>query len=76
MNRYHSEGGASNPYFRHTVAVKDVTDEMLNWCSTFKGSEYFERYYVQWTRYSTGGAVFQFETDRAALMFNLKFGHL
>jgi hypothetical protein len=75
MKRYHSEGGMSNPNFRHKVKVKDSTDAMFNWCSTnISEASDFDRYYVQWLQ--GGGTIFQFENERPALVFALKFGHL
>jgi hypothetical protein len=76
MERYHSYGGKSNPEFRYRVQVKENTDEMLHWCSTYPAIGSFERYYIEWpgaynnSEYTT----FQFETERPALLFKLKFG--
>jgi hypothetical protein len=76
MERYHSYGGKSNPEFRYRVSVKDVTDQMLHWCSVYPASGSFERYYIEWNGFVEGAndAVFQFETDRPAILFKLKFG--
>lgn len=76
MERYHSYGGKSNPDFRYRVRVSDVTDQMLNWCSVYPSAGSFERYYVEWSRGDQDRAynVFQFETERPAILFKLKFG--
>ena len=76
MERYHSYGGRSNPEFRYRVPVKDVTDQMMNWCSVYPAVGSFERYYIEWNGFVEGAndAVFQFETDRPAILFKLKFG--
>jgi hypothetical protein len=36
----------------------------------------FERYYIEWGRNQgiDGSATFQFETERPAILFKLKFG--
>lgn len=83
MERYYSYGGKSNPEFPHRVKIKDATDEMMHWCSTYPADGPFERYYIEWRPGPQGvtspddhqgGAVFQFELERAALLFRLKFG--
>jgi hypothetical protein len=74
MERYHSYGGKSNPEFRYRVVVKEVTDQMMNWCSVYPAVGSFERYYVHWNLANASGATFQFETERPAILFNLKFG--
>jgi hypothetical protein len=77
MERYHSEGGRSNPDFRYRVKIKKVSDEMMNWCSVYPTEGYFQRYYVQWNYNQYGDyetTVFQFETERPAILFKLKFG--
>jgi hypothetical protein len=75
MERYHSYGGKSNPDFRYRVQVKEVTDEMLHWCSVYPAVGSFERYYIEWS--GDDGVffdTFQFETERPAILFKLKFG--
>ena len=76
MERYHSYGGRSNPEFRYRVQVKDVTDKMTHWCSVYPAVGSFERYYIEWGRNQSidGSATFQFETERPAILFKLKFG--
>jgi hypothetical protein len=76
MERYYSYGGKSNPEFRYRVSVKDVTDQMLHWCSVYPAVGSFERYYIEWSGFGVGSndAVFQFETERPAILFQLKFG--
>lgn len=74
MERFHSSGGRSNPDFYYKVSVKEATDEMYHWCSVYDRDteKCFNRYYVKWGE----RPVFQFENERPALMFALKFGHL
>jgi hypothetical protein len=76
MERYYSYGGKSNPEFRYRVKVKEPSDEMLNWCSTYPVTGSFERYYLEWTNISSDQSqvIFQFETERPAILFKLKFG--
>jgi hypothetical protein len=76
MERYHSYGGKSNPEFRYKVSVEDVTNQMLHWCSVYPAEGSFERYYIQWNGNYDGSndAVFQFERERPASLFKLKFG--
>jgi hypothetical protein len=77
MERYHSYGGKSNPEFRYRVSVENVTDEMMNWCSVYPANSSFERYYIEWDHNQDGdykNTVFQFETERPAILFKLKFG--
>jgi hypothetical protein len=83
MERYFSYGGKSNPEFRYRVRIKETTDQMMHWCSVYPANGSFERYYIEWHPGPQGktspndsvcGAVFQFETERPALLFKLKFG--
>lgn len=71
MRRYYSEGGCSNPNFINKVRVTNVNDEMFHWCSTYPSERPFERWYVEW---KDDGAIFQFETEKPAVLFGLKFG--
>jgi hypothetical protein len=75
MERYYSAGGRTNPDFRYRVRVKDVTDEMYHWCSVYPSTCSFERYYVEWGSIAEKlYDVVQFETERPAILFQLKFG--
>lgn len=76
MERYHSYGGKSNPEFRYRVNVNNVTDTMFHWCSVYPTVDSFDRYYIEWRSDLEGnaGGTFQFETERPAILFKLKFG--
>jgi hypothetical protein len=77
MERYHSYGGKSNPEFRYKIEVNEVSNEMLHWCSVYPSVGSFERYYIEWNSNDYAGdirAKFQFETERPAILFKLKFG--
>jgi hypothetical protein len=50
---------------------------MLHWCSVYPSVGSFERYYIEWNSNDYAGdirAKFQFETERPAILFKLKFG--
>ena len=72
MERYYSYGGKSNPEFPHRVKVKEVSDEMLHWCSVYRPAGTFDRYYVEYNQNQY--SIFQFETETPALLFKLKYG--
>lgn len=76
MERYYSYGEKSNPEFPHRVKVKEVSDEMLHWCSVYRPVGVFDRYYVEWpgAYNQSQHAIFQFETETPALLFKLKYG--
>lgn len=75
MERYHSYGGKSNPEFRYRVRVKDITDAMMHWCSVYPAVGSFERYYIDWPgAIESEYVTVQFETERPAILFQLKFG--
>ena len=75
MERYHSYGGKSNPEFPHRVRVKDITDVMMHWCSVYPAVGSFERYYIDWPgAIESEYVTVQFETERPAILFKLKFG--
>jgi hypothetical protein len=71
MKQYYSFGGSSDPNFRYRVEVREFTDEMFEWCDAYLTADPdFERYYA-YLYYDR--PVFQFETERPAVMFRLKF---
>lgn len=75
MERYHSYGGKSNPEFPYRVRVKDITDAMMHWCSVYPAAGSFERYYIDWPgAIESEYVTVQFETERPAILFKLKFG--
>ena len=75
MERYHSYGGKSNPEFPYRVRVKDITDAMMHWCSVYPAVGSFERYYIDWPgAIESEYVTVQFETERPAILFKLKFG--
>jgi hypothetical protein len=75
MERYYSYGGKSNPEFPYRVRVKGATDVMMHWCSVYPAVGSFERYYIEWPGTEESiYVVFQFETERPAILFKLKFG--
>lgn len=75
MERYYSYSGRSNPEFVHRVAIQEVSDDMLNWCSTYSGKHPSSRWFIQWNPAYRSSAIFQFESEESALVFSLKFGH-
>lgn len=72
MERYHSEGGRSDPDFRYKVRVEQPTGEMFEWCNEYpsKGSGW--RYYVKWSTLSSL-AIFSFEVEEPSIMFALRW---
>lgn len=62
-----------NPTFRYKIAVAECSDAMINWCSVWKECVPDEQYHIEW-RATT--SAFRFQTEKAATMFALKFGHL
>jgi hypothetical protein len=72
MKQYYSFGGSSDPNFRYRVEVREVTSAMLAWCIEYPATDPdFERYYYSYN--DRGIPVFQFETEKPAIIFRLKF---
>ncbi len=76
MKRYWSEGGRQNPDFRHRVRVKYPLEDKINWCEEYPvewGDGSFERYYIEFPNYDSNEVIFQFECEKPAIMFALKW---
>ena len=82
MEHFFSSGGNNRPYFAHRFKIKKMTEEAYNWCLAYPSTGPFQRFHVEWDHYKKGDElhkgyeVVQFESERAAIMFALKFGHL
>lgn len=80
MRMFNGGGGRSNPDFLYKVRAKKPWTGMMEWCDEYPvtGEGNFERYYVDFRDngrgWDTGYAVFQFEREKPAIMFALKFG--
>lgn len=69
MQQYWSDSG--NAYcFLNRVVVSRLNDKMIEWCLDYVSDG---RFYIGLYDGPTG-AVFQFESEEPAIMFNLKFG--
>lgn len=67
------------PCFPYKVRVKNGTDDMIDWCEWYAPADDFSQFHVEWLSEYGGSlypAEFQFEDERAALLFKLKFGDL
>jgi hypothetical protein len=75
MRKYYSEGGWSNPDFRYKVKVQYPLTDMIDWCEDYpiSGDGSFERYYIQFANGDSNYVTFQFEQERPAILFTLKF---
>ena len=78
MEYFYGGGGRSNPEFVYRFLVKEVTNEMWNWCEAYPLTGPFERWYVQHnTKMGGGDAVqipmIQFESKKAAYLFRLAY---
>jgi hypothetical protein len=78
MEYFSSHGGNNRPYFAHRLKVKKMTAEAYEWCIAYPSTGYFQRFHVEWDSYDAGIGyeIVQFESERAAIMFALKFGDL
>ena len=70
MEKYHSEGGRSDPDFRYRVRVDFATNEMYQWCNEYPTKGPFGRYYV---RYYPEHFIFSFEVEEPSIMFALRW---
>lgn len=69
MQQYWSNNG-NDRCFRHSIKVSRLNDKMIEWCLDYiSDSRFYIGLFVEPT-----GAVFQFESEEPAIMFNLKFG--
>lgn len=75
MEYFHAGGGGS-PYFSHRIRVRDVPNEIFEWCNNYDDEgRHFRRWHVEWgTVNIRDHDIIQFEWEQAALMFTLKFG--
>lgn len=69
MEQYWS-GNGNDRCFRHSINVSRLNDKMIEWCLDYISDS---RFYIGLYDGPTG-AVFQFESEEPAIMFNLKFG--
>ena len=82
MEHFYGGGGNNKPYFAHKIKVKRMTTEAFEWCSDYPSTGPFQRFHVEWNIYSNSDEMHkrydlvQFESEQAALMFALRFGHL
>ena len=79
MELFYSGGGNNRPTFSYRFSVKEVTQEMFDWCSNYKDDgRPFRRWHVIWNQNPTREVkecpLIQFEWEEPAIMFALKFG--
>ena len=82
MEFYYSHGGNNRPYFPHRIRVKKITTEAYEWCVNYPARGPFQRFHVEWDHYKAGDPlhkgydIVQFESESAALLFSIAWGHL
>lgn len=75
MEYFYSEGGSNRPYFPHRFKVRNVTNEMHEWCTHYNSEgRSFRRWHIIFGTMQGSHDIVQFEWEQAALMFALKFG--
>ena len=80
MEYFWSDGGNNRPDFTYRFTLKEVTEEMYDWCGNYPLDGPFERWHIK-HRFRTlsyeGGEVeiplIQFESRKAAYMFKIAF---
>ena len=74
MEKFYGGGGRSNPDFVYRFEVKDVTNEMYEWCEDYPLTGPFERWYIHYSSTSKNDKpIIQFESRQAAFMFSLAY---
>ena len=81
MEHFRGGGGNNKPFFAHRIKVKKMTAAAFEWCSDYPSTGPFQRFHVEWDNLTgnemhKGYDIVQFESEQAALMFALRFGHL
>jgi len=74
MEYFCGGGGNSNPDFVYRFLVKEITDEMWQWCEDYPLTGPFERWHV---KHNTGNferdTIITFESSKAAYMFSIAY---
>ena len=76
MEYFYGGGGRSNPDFTYRFLVKQVTEEMYDWCGDYPLNGPFERWYIQHNTKMGGpeqSPIVQIESRKAAYMFRITF---
>lgn len=80
MEYFYGGGGRSNPDFCYRFLVKEVTEEMYDWCGDYPLNGPFERWYIEHKHKVLnyqGGQIelplVQIESRKAAYMFTIAF---
>lgn len=73
MEHFWTDGGNNRPYFQHRIKIKQITNEMANWCTEYQIPGHFARWHCEFGR---DYDIVQFEREEPAIMFALKFGAL
>ena len=82
MEFYYSHGGNNKPRFAHRIRIKKMTTEAYEWCLLYPSTGPFQRFHVEWDHYAKGDElhkgyeIVQFESEQAALLFGIAWGHL
>lgn len=80
MEYFYGGGGNNRPSFTYRFLVKEVTNDMWEWCAAYPLSGPFERWHVihNYKKLAyKGGEVdiplIQFESKKAAYLFNIAY---
>lgn len=74
MEKFYGGGGRSNPDFLYRFEVKEVSNEMYQWCERYPLTGPFERWYIQYSStHANVNPIIQFESRKAAYMFRIAF---
>ena len=82
MEYFWSDGGNNRPDFTYRFTLKEVTEEMYDWCGNYPLDGPFERWHIirnYQSSYFTDLAdqketpLIQFESRKAAYMFRIAF---
>lgn len=76
--KYFHAGGGADPRLAHRFKIKNITNEMWNWCDQYNSGSNVDSDFRRWNVEfgSVRGLdydIVQFEWEQAALMFALKF---
>lgn len=80
MEYFWCSGGNNRPDFAYRFTVKEITDDMYDWCSDYPLKGPFERWHIIHNYYDQPNArdkkeipLIQFESAKAAYMFSIAF---
>ncbi len=79
MELFYSWGGNNRPTFTYRYTLKQLTDEMYNWCNSYPANGPFQRWHVihnydqPTDKDRKEIPLIQFEYRQAAFMFTIAF---